>query len=98
MFFVSWFQRGWQQMLFPFLAVVMMAGSLLIHFSPEVASAQTVPLEGQSGIIEKSLPQSPPTFAPPPETEAPKITNGGPKHDKESLKESEGSPKFLLRR
>ena len=59
MFFMLWFQRGWQQMLFPFLAVVMMAGSLLIHFSPEVASAQTVPLEGQSGIIEKSLPQSP---------------------------------------
>jgi len=46
-------------MLFPFLAVVMMAGFLFIHFSPEVASAQTIPLEGQSGIIEKSLPHPP---------------------------------------
>ena len=85
-------------MLFPFLAVVMMAGFLLIHFSAEVASAQTVPLEGQSGIIEKSLPQSPPTFAPPPETKAPKITNSEPKHDRQSLKKSEATPKFFIKK
>ena len=98
MYFMFWFQREWRRMLLALIAVVMTASFLLIHFSSEVALAQTIPLEGQSGVIEKSLPQSPPTFAPPPETEAPKITNGGPKHDRESLKESEASPKFFVKK
>ena len=78
MYFMFWFQRGWQQMLFPLIAVVMMAGFLLIHFSPEVASAQTVPLEGQSGIIEKSLPQSPLHLRLPQRPKLPKLPTVGP--------------------
>ena len=70
-----WLQKRWQQMLFPLVTVLMTVG--FIHFSSEVALAQTVPVEAQSGTIEKSMPQFPPTFAPPPEIEAPKITNGG---------------------
>ena len=98
MYFMLWLQKRWQRMLFALIAVVMMASFPLIHFSAEVVLAQTIPLEGQSGVIEKSLPQGPPTFAPPPETEAPKITNGGPKHDRESLKESGVSPKFFVKK
>jgi len=93
-----WLQRGRQQMLFPPVSVVMTAGLLLIHFFPEVASAQTVPVEAQSGTIEKSLPQSPPTFAPPPETKAPEITNDGSKPERPSLKASEASPKFFIKK
>jgi hypothetical protein len=47
-------------MLFALIAVVMIPGFLLIHFSSEVALAQTVPLEDQSGTLEKSLSQTPP--------------------------------------
>ena len=83
----------------PFLLIVMVAGFQLIAFLPQAALAQTqIPLEGQSGIIEKTLPPSPPKFAPPPETEAPEITNGGPKQGKHSLKESVVGPKFFVKK
>ena len=83
-------------MLFPLVTVLMTVG--FIHFSSEVALAQTVPVEAQSGTIEKSMPQFPPTFAPPPEIEAPKITNGGSKQDRDSLKPSKASPKFFIKK
>jgi len=91
-----WLQKRWQQMLFPLVTVLMTVG--FIHFSSEVALAQTVPVEAQSGTIEKSMPQFPPTFAPPPEIEAPKITNGGSKQDRDSLKPSKASPKFFIKK
>ena len=99
MYFRFLFLKDRRKTILAFIAVAIVTGSLLFHFSFEVASAQTqVPLEAQSGTIEKSLSQSPPTFEPLPEPEAPEITNGGPKHSKSSLKDSGVGPKFFVKK
>ena len=89
------FQLGLQRKLFSFIAILIMAVFLLIQCIPSLAIAQTeVPLEAQSGIIEKSLSQTAPKFEPPPETEAPKITN----KNEPLPTETDGGPKFFVKK
>jgi len=84
----------WKRDLSLLIAVLLMAG-LMSHSLSQLALAQTkVPLEGQSGIIEKSLSQSPPKFEPPPEPEAPKIT----KESRPVPKDPVAGPTFFVKK
>ena len=91
----SSFLRSWKRAPLLFIPIVMIAGFLLIDFLSQVALAQTqVPLEAQSGIIEKSLSQSPPKFEPLPEPEAPKIT----KESRPTPKDPAAGPTFFIKK
>ena len=91
----SSFPRSWKRAPLLFIPIVMIAGFLLIDFLSQVALAQTkVPLEAQSGIIEKSLSQSPPKFEPLPEPEAPKIT----KESRPTPKDRVAGPTFFIKK
>jgi len=83
----------WKRALSLLKVALPMAG-LILHYLSQVALAQTkVPLEGQSGIIEKSLRQSRP-FKPVPELEAPEITI----ESSRTLKDPKAGPVFFVKK
>ena len=86
-------KADWKRVSSLLILVLPMAG-LMSHSLSQVALAQTkVPLEGQSGIIEKSLRQSRP-FKPVPEPEAPQITI----ESSRTLKDPKAGPVFFVKK